>query len=165
MPHGQVIESMIASCRTCPTNTITHTHLSLSDHQSYSSRREPFQIHFGPGYLYNESITKQVTRRHGLTIDQCLLNLILRGHHERSVLHDLLFEWLSRDLCVVALAHDILPKMRIIHTRMKSVLPSSAVTETPPSSPPADRTSVWNGLCVVFESPMVIFPFNAARHT
>ena len=53
----------------------------------------------------------------------------------------------------------------IIHTRMKSVLPSTAVTETPVSWLPADRTSVWNGPCVTLASPTLIFPFKAARDT
>jgi hypothetical protein len=37
-----------------------------------------------------------------LTIHQCLLNLILCVHHERTVLHDLLIKWLSCNLCVAS---------------------------------------------------------------
>lgn len=33
-----------------------------------------------------------------LTVHECLLNLLLRGHHEWTVLHNVLVKWLSRDL-------------------------------------------------------------------
>ena len=33
-----------------------------------------------------------------LSVHECLLNLLLRSHHEWTVLHDVLVEWLSRDL-------------------------------------------------------------------
>ena len=74
----------------------------LSDHQSYSSTHELFQIHFDLGGLYDESTTEERNEVIMLlTVYQCLLNFILRGHHERTVLHNLLFERLSRDLRVV----------------------------------------------------------------
>ncbi len=68
-----------------------------------------------------------------LTIHNCLLNLLPCGHHEWTVLHDVLVERLSGDLSILHECTKFPPTTRMIHTRMKSVLFSRAVTETPVS--------------------------------
>ena len=53
-------------------------------------------------YTTDQSIEQNDAVIMVLTIHQCFLNFILRGHHEGTVLHDLLFEGLSSDLRVVS---------------------------------------------------------------
>ena len=68
-----------------------------------------------------------------LTIHDCLLNLVPCGHHEWTVLHDVLVERLSGDLSILHECMKFPPTTRMIHTRMKSVLSIRAATETPVS--------------------------------
>ena len=125
------------------------TRSQLSDHhQFYSSRHEPFRIHFGPGDLYNDrnQSPKKVTQFHHGTYNP-------PASFESHPLCSSRMDRIARPLDRVALlqsmrrvvnqhAKTALKQNEIIHTRTKSVLSSTAVTETPVSWPPADRTSV-----------------------
>jgi hypothetical protein len=78
-----------------------------------------------------------------LTIHERLLDLFLRCHHKRAILHDRLVERLSSDLLTTVSVHgDHLINVNFKHTKTKSVLSSTAETEIPVSLLSADRTSV-----------------------
>lgn len=97
--------------------------------------------------------------RRSLTVHQSLLYFLSAGHHERPILNNCLVKGLSSNLTITDSVHMKNQESLRLRTKISSVSPSGAVTATPVSSPPVERTRVWKASCGKVSAPMDIFPF------
>lgn len=106
-----------------------------------------------------DMFTAQVINCRPLTVHQSLLYFLSAGHHKRPILNNCLVKGLSSNLAITDSIHMKKQESKKLRTKISSVSPSDAVTATPVSWPPVERTRVWKASCGKVSEPMDTFPF------